>query len=237
MVHLIHKRVFLLIGLCFVLGFVQPARAQSQVPVLVSLPDTIAAPGETIEVPVLVSDVTGLGVRSSDLLITYDARIVTAGGVSVSGTFANRWLAAHRVGFVEGSADTTGLIDIAAATGTRIPSGAGVLLKVEFTVSPTARNGQTTVLTLSEAILNDGDPATTTQNGSITVAGGATLVGDFNGDCKVSFQDFLLFARQFNLSQGDPDFDPIFDLNGDGSVNFPDFLTFVQHFGEECGTE
>ena len=61
-----------------------------------------------------------------------------------------------------------------------------------------------------------------------------TLVGDFNGDCVVNFPDFVLFARHFGSSQGDPDFDPIFDLNGDGSVNFPDFIIFVRHFGDRC---
>jgi hypothetical protein len=223
-----------LFGLCLILSFAQPIRAQSQVPVLISLPDTTAAPGDTILVPVRIGDVTGLGIVSSDLLITYDARIVKAGRVILTDTFTDRWTEAHRVGFVTGSADTIGLIDIAVATSNRIPTGAGVLLKIEFIVLPTAVQGQKTTLTLSEAILNSRNPQTTTKNGSITVRTQPVLVGDFNGDCVVNFQDFLLFAQNFGRSQGDSGFDPAIDLNGDGSVNFPDFLIFILNFGKRC---
>ena len=57
---------------------------------------------------------------------------------------------------------------------------------------------------------------------------GSGLVGDFDNDGSVGFEDFLMFVSAF----GKPDADPVFDLTGDGSVNFEDFLEFVQHFGE-----
>ena len=99
-----------------------------QVPVQVSLPDTLVAAGSVLRVPVLVSDLSGLNVTSSDLLIHYDARLVVAKRIRLTGTKTNRWSQAFRVGLVEGFQDTLGLIDIALATANRVPTGAGTLL-------------------------------------------------------------------------------------------------------------
>jgi len=74
-----------------------------QVPVQVSLPDTLVAAGSVLRVPVLVSDLSGLNVTSSDLLIHYDARLVVAKRIRLTGTKTNRWSQAFRVGLVEGS--------------------------------------------------------------------------------------------------------------------------------------
>ena len=43
-----------------------------------------------------------------------------------------------------------------------------------------------------------------------------TPVADFDNDGSVGFGDFLQFAAQFGLSQGDAGFDARFDLDGDG---------------------
>ncbi len=53
---------------------------------------------------------------------------------------------------------------------------------------------------------------------------------DFGGDGTVGFADFLQFAAQFGLSQGDAGYDVRFDL--DGAVGFSDFLIFAGSFGE-----
>ena len=49
---------------------------------------------------------------------------------------------------------------------------------------------------------------------------------DFDGNGKVDFPDFLLFAQSFGKSQGNPGFDVGFDFDGSGKVDFPDFLSF-----------
>ena len=59
-----------------------------------------------------------------------------------------------------------------------------------------------------------------------------TLTTDFDGDGNVGFSDFLQFASQFGLSQGDAGYDARFDLDGDGAVGFSDFLIFAGSFGE-----
>ena len=52
------------------------------------------------------------------------------------------------------------------------------------------------------------------------------LIGDFNGDGRVDFDDFFLFAAAFGSK------DTKFDLNRDGRVDFDDFFVFAAHFGE-----
>ena len=208
-------------------------RAQ-QVPVEVSLPDTVVAGASFVRVPVHVSDVTGLDITSSDLLIYYDARVVAARNVRLSGTMTNRWTQAYRVDLVEGSQDTLGLIDIAVATANRVPSGSGTLLEIEFEVLEDALPGSSSPLDLIEAVLNNRDPATVTVAGSITVDGGSHLLADFNGDCVVNFFDFVIFAESFGSTEGDPDWNPIFDLNSDGRVGFSDFLIFIANWGSTC---
>ena len=55
---------------------------------------------------------------------------------------------------------------------------------------------------------------------------------DFDGDGTVGFSDFVQFAAQFGLSQGDTGYDARFDLDDDGAVGFSDFLIFAASFGQ-----
>lgn len=52
------------------------------------------------------------------------------------------------------------------------------------------------------------------------------LAGDFNGDGRVDFDDFFLFAAAFGSR------DSRFDLSRDGQVNFDDFFIFAAQFGK-----
>ncbi len=63
------------------------------------------------------------------------------------------------------------------------------------------------------------------------VAALSSVVGDFNDDRTVDFQDFLLFAGSFGRRQGEPTFESRFDLDADGAVAFGDFILFVAAFG------
>jgi hypothetical protein len=55
---------------------------------------------------------------------------------------------------------------------------------------------------------------------------------DFNGNGKVDFDDFFLFADRFGRSSGQAGFDPLFDLDGDRAIGLEDFFRFADHFGE-----
>ncbi len=56
--------------------------------------------------------------------------------------------------------------------------------------------------------------------------------GDFNGDGRVGFEDFVAFAGNFGTSRSDSTFDARFDLDLDGRVGFGDFILFAGAFGE-----
>ncbi len=55
---------------------------------------------------------------------------------------------------------------------------------------------------------------------------------DFDGDGTVGFADFVQFAAQFGLSQGDAGYDARYDLDGDGTIGFGDFVIFANAFGK-----
>ena len=61
----------------------------------------------------------------------------------------------------------------------------------------------------------------------------AMLGGDFNGDGKVDFDDFFLFADHFGTTPESANWDPIYDQDNDQNVNFDDFFLFADHFGKE----
>ncbi len=54
---------------------------------------------------------------------------------------------------------------------------------------------------------------------------------DFDGNGAVDFADFLQFAANFGLNQGDAGYDTGYDLDGDGAIGFGDFLIFAKAFG------
>ncbi len=60
------------------------------------------------------------------------------------------------------------------------------------------------------------------------VAVASALAGDFDGNGKVAFDDFFLFADAFGSAN------PGFDLSGNGIVDFDDFFLFADNFGKEA---
>ena len=115
------------------------------------------------------------------------------------------------------------------------------------TFSVTAGKGTLSVATATTD--SSGQAASTLTLGSqpgpntveVTVAGlepvTFTAVGqatpDFDGDGTVGFADFVQFAQQFGLSQGDAGYDARYDLDGDGTIGFGDFVIFANNFGKE----
>ena len=58
---------------------------------------------------------------------------------------------------------------------------------------------------------------------------------DFDGDGTVGFTDFVQFAANFGLSQGDLGYDERYDLDDDGLVGLSDYLIFARNFGKTAG--
>ena len=61
--------------------------------------------------------------------------------------------------------------------------------------------------------------------------------GDFDGNSKVNFADFLAFVAGFGARSGDAEYDARLDMDGSGDVNFTDFLAFVGVFGTTCESD
>ncbi len=59
---------------------------------------------------------------------------------------------------------------------------------------------------------------------------------DFDGNGVVGFGDFVQFAAQFGLSQGDEEYDARYDLDGNGAIGFGDFVIFAQTFGKNISS-
>ena len=129
--------------------------------VYIALPDTTASPGDTLDVPVLVSDLTGLGITGVGLKIAYDAEKLTALSAFTGGTIAEGWgTPTYNI--------TDGRMNIGMA-GTTSLAGSGPLVYIKFAVASDISSGVTSPLDLAEVELNDGEIPASVQGGSVVV--------------------------------------------------------------------
>jgi len=56
--------------------------------------------------------------------------------------------------------------------------------------------------------------------------------GDFNGDRKRDFHDFLLFVNHYGQPSTASHFSALYDLDGNSEIDFADFILFSQSFGK-----
>ena len=226
------NRQNLLISLLFFFFlFTKSGHAQiSDQPVIIRLPSLVAAPGDTLYVPVNVTDLTGHNVLSSNLTITYNAHVLTATQVIIQETLTQNWFVAQNLTIQ----DSIGTVNIALSSVTKPALGAGTLITIEFLVSTKAQNDQQAHLYFDRAILNNRTPQTQTQDGSVLIK--RPLIGDFNNDTLTDFSDFILFAQHFGLNSQAPNFVSIYDLNHDGHIGFTDFILFASSFGASFKT-
>ena len=104
----------------------------------------------------------------------------------------------------------------------------------------TGFTGQTSIQLVSGQLVIGADASPFQSNIAIAItgaAGGGTVAKtpDFNGNGKVDFPDFLLFAGAFGKNQNSADFDARLDLDDSGDIGFSDFLQFAQAFGKDVG--
>ncbi|MFH1007912.1 MAG: PKD domain-containing protein, partial [Candidatus Latescibacterota bacterium] len=127
----------------------------------VRIPHILASPGDTLSVPILVSDVTQDSVLSAKASVLYDAPWLTNPSLSTNGTLINDW------GFKESNL-VHGNLQMAAASATPL-LGAGVLVFIHFVVDPSAEPGSYADLILEDVLFNEGVPSAAIQWGSISV--------------------------------------------------------------------
>ncbi len=132
--------------------------------VTVSIPENIiTTPGATgVQVPVNVTDVTGLGVISADLVIAYDTNVLTATDAILEGTIAQEG------GGVDANIDDAkGEITLGIMRAEPL-SGGGVLVFIIFDVDSDDPS-DSSELTFLKILLNDGGITTVTSNGDIAL--------------------------------------------------------------------
>jgi len=114
-----------------------------------------------VEVPVNVTDVTDFGIISVDLAVSYDTNVLTAIGVTMTGTIAQGSMAPYNID------DANGTIDIAIIRTTPF-SGSGTLIYIIFDVDSEVLN-DSSLLNLTQVKLNSGRISAETSNGKITL--------------------------------------------------------------------
>lgn len=115
--------------------------------------------GLTVDVPLTVTSLAGLGVRAGQVTLTYNAGLITAIGVQTpAGTLLDGY---GPVGF--GSGIGTCTVDFVGSTDL---SGPGVLCTIRFQAGTAFSGG--TALTVAQALFNEDLPARAT-NGNVTV--------------------------------------------------------------------
>jgi hypothetical protein len=133
--------------------------------------------GDTVTVVVTTDDLTGLGVYSYELSVTWPSAYASVVDAPVTGTITEPW---GPVTF--GTA--AGQVQVAAA-GISPLAGSGTLLALKFVLGP---NAGTVQLTFADLIFNEGAPGDTLTNGSLSITAlpivnispntGQVLVGD-----------------------------------------------------------
>ncbi len=152
---------------CFVIGRVLvislmilslPALLASQ-SLKLSIPDTSAPASALVKIPIRTTDVTGLGVRSIDITLTFDERILDALGANSVGSITESWgnpLTTDEPGKIR--LIMIGVSDLV---------GEGVLTYVFFDVL--GNENDTTIIDLQNVHVNDGMITAQVDSGKLIV--------------------------------------------------------------------
>ena len=125
----------------------------------ISLPDTAMGLADSVDIPIVSDDLTGLGVLSFETRIVYDSTVVRIASILNAGTLSN--------GFNISYKDTLDTLRIAAAGASPV-SGGGTLLKIRVKTK-TLSAGVSSPLNFVYFKFNEGTPTATTHNGSVGI--------------------------------------------------------------------
>ena len=135
----------------------------------ISLPDTSAASGDTLIVPIELGETTGLDIVAIELAISYDAELLTAGSVSTpSALLSSGWSLAQRVS--PGAETAPDTLKIALATAADTLTGAGRLLAVPFAVAD-LRQPASSALNFEKVLLNTATDLAIPHHGRVILTG------------------------------------------------------------------
>lgn len=200
--------------------------------------------GDTVEIPITVSDTTGQGIIGCDIILKYSPTMLTLTNV-LPGDLTSGWEAEVTPSDAEKAAltapwhypvyntnHTTGIVKVALYGRTAL-AGQGSLAKLSFRVNDGASGSSalTLVQELTEAEqplsdksnrktqLNEGQVASTLANGSFTISAGR-IDGDVDGDSRVTLLDVQLVVDYIADNESG---DPVYDVNNDSKWGAADY--------------
>lgn len=132
--------------------------------------DLTVTPGSTIEVPIMIGDISSFDITSYEFGLTYNPDIVTAVGTANGGTISAGYLIVTNL-------ENPGYIRVVSA-GANPLTGSGTLILLKFVASSTTLG--TTDLSFDSLIFNEGQPEAQTTSGMLSIIGSRQI--------KVTFQ-------------------------------------------------
>lgn len=145
-----------------------------------------AFPGDTVQVPITISQVTNLGVTSCDLTISYPADDLEFVEVSIP-----EYSLPYQAGWMLYYDDLGGALRTTVWGETSL-EGAGLLAMMTFILDEDAMPGGVWNLAFVDALLNNGAIEVTTSDGGIVFSADSLLYGDVNLSGNVSLLDVSL---------------------------------------------
>ncbi|MFZ4619587.1 MAG: DUF4350 domain-containing protein [Bacteroidota bacterium] len=166
------------------------------------LPDTIVHIGDSVDVPITISDVTGLGIKSLKLKFAYDTSKVRFSRPVLSGTIST--------GMSVTVFDSGSFVHVIYSGGVPI-SGSGIFSKLRFLHKAPSGPGQFSPIGFMEFLSNGGgagQPSATLKSGRITVAVALNKIPQFTS----AMNDTVINEGQqltFMYKATDPDLDQV----------------------------
>jgi hypothetical protein len=156
--------------------------------VQISIADTVGTVGDTVDVRITTSDLTGLAIYSYEFDLTYYGNRLTLLDVLEAGTVSDPWGDAT---FYSGS----GTAGVAAAGGQPLV-GEGDLLHLRFLLGPNSGN---TAISFGDFLFNEGSPEDTTDNGYVNIAA-LPVIYIWPNSGEIAVGDSLQFSTSYGTA-------------------------------------
>ncbi len=217
----------------------EPSIVVDMAPGVAGVQSSTSYPADTLEITanVVAQDVSGIGAFEFGLAIPFGLQFASWAPGPLLGSTGRvpSCLQTPRV--------PEGRVYIACTTAGPAPAGAsgsGVLASLRFRVLVPL--DVCLEFFLVDTANVEGDPhSPANQGGCAAVTAAAptasptpSLVGDVDGDCRVSVMDFTRIASRFAFRFGSLLYVPAYDLNHNGSIDIFDLQIAAGQFGQHC---
>jgi hypothetical protein len=186
-----------------------------------SITSVEASPGDKVTISISITDATGL--TAGDILVKYDAAVLTVGEVKGTDLISSLNLIVNK--------DVLGEIKLPMAGTKGIPSGSGAIVEIGLTVSKDAKVGTETILSFSDTEIYDESGAVIPvilENGVVKITQQG-IKGDVNNDGKVRSNDAMLALRIAAGLMVPSDYQKwAADMNDDGKIRSNDAMLILR---------